>query len=446
MHHSTVRDYGIINSTDRTTDSIIIDIEGSEHSSELDHVAIVPHQSQELLNNSPRIHRLYEKMNDSKAAKFIYALAVSSGMAMYNYRKEAVQGAYAKGASSAAVSLACNILVSYEFCLKSPFLAAAVLSEIHKKPKLSLVVLSALIASGSLTAQLIHSQPATWAAAIGSSAFLNYAATRLSGLIDNDRSAVGNLAIGGIGLAAFSPLVCIWLGDTASLVSAPSIPKMIAGGLNTAAYASGTAAAALGALGSFITTLFYCQAIKGVPGKIKALYDAWQELLETKLSMGSKSSAVAAGFLALITAGAMGYAGYYSMTGFYVAILNALQCSSTPGELCWLTNAVGLSSAAMDFIATVEQILSGMVNTSAIIPPFAKMLKAVSTYSRTPTVDAGTDDIADTPNVVDQAASGVSDSNPVCNRLALCCCPISSDENQALIQGQSDEPSILIAS
>lgn len=333
------------------------------------------------LANSPRINYFYERVNNSKLAKFSWALCVSYGMAAYNFRKEVEKGNLSAGISSASVSLICNILVSYEFCLKSPFLAAAVLSEIHKNPKLSLVVVSALISSGALTAQLIHEQPVAWQVAIGTSAFLNYAATRLAGLIDNDRSLASNAFIGSVGLATFFPLVYIWLTDTASLFSSPSIPKMITTPLAKGAYVAGSTVAIFGAIGSFITTLFYCQAISSVPKKVKLLYEAWCDLLEKDLGLGANSSKLLGGFLALITAASLSYVGYYSMAGFYLAILTALECTSVSGELCWLTQALDLSSIWIDVLATFQQVITGMVNASALIPAFTKFLKLATIQS-----------------------------------------------------------------
>ncbi len=179
-----------------------------------------PHCSSNQKNhlaNHPGINHYFEKLNSSKTAKLAWALSVSSGMALYNYRKEIMEGSLSDAVLSSLVSLSCNIFVSYEFCLKSPFLAAAILSKLHKNPKSAIVVLAALISSSALTAQLVHQQPITWATTIGTSAFLNYAATRLTGLIDNDRSFTSNAGLGLLGLATFSPLVCVWLGDAASL-------------------------------------------------------------------------------------------------------------------------------------------------------------------------------------------------------------------------------------
>ncbi len=353
----------------------------------------------DLLQRSPRVFRLYNTMNKSKLAKLLWALSVSSGMALYNYRKEVEKGNPTTGITSASVSLACNILVSYEFCLKSPFLAAAALSELHKNPKLSLVVLLALISSGALTAQLIHEQPIIWEALIGSSAFLNYAATRLTGLIDNNRSWKGNALMGSVGLVAFSPLVCIWLGDTASLFSSLSIPKMITSpsSLSVGTYAAGGAVVLFGAIGSFITTLFYCQAISSVPKKLNLLYQAWCNLLEHNLGFGAKSSQLLGGSLALITAASLSYVGYYSMAGFYLAVLTALECTPVEGELCWFTKAVDLSSLWMDVLCIFQQVITGMVNASALIPAFTKFIECATVK---------TESASTALNVADSQSSG----------------------------------------
>lgn len=340
--------------------------------------------SDELLHSAPSINRLYEKMNNSSIAKFIWASSVAVGMALYNYRKETVSGNSTSGISSAAISLGCNICVSYEFCLKSPFLAIAALSRLHKKPSKSLLnVILALIASGALTAQLVHQQPLIWSMLIGSSAFLNYSATRLWGLIDNDRSWKGNLVLGSTGIAVFFPLVCVWMGDTASLFSAPSLPKMVSHNLDRGLYVAGSASALFGIVGSFITVIFYCQAAKSVPAKLKILYHAWRDLLHHNLGMSNNFSGVLGGIFAFMTAACLGYVGYYSMTGFYFAVLSALACSPVVGEMCWFTSALNLSLSWADILATLQQVLVGLVNTGALIPIFVKFLDKLTFFSNT---------------------------------------------------------------
>lgn len=332
-----------------------------------------------VLESSPRINAWYERLNDSQLLKVFYAMAMSIPMASYNLRKEMVKGNLSAGIGSGLVSLGCNMLVSYEFCLKSPFLAAAILSEIRKRPKLALTVVAGLMASGALTAQLVHEQPVEWAVPI-SLAFLNYAATRLSGLVDNNRSWKGNLAMGAVGVLSFFPLVDIWMGDTASLFSMPSIPRMVSDHLAVGSYVGGSFAAIFGAVGSIITTLFYCQAISSIPDKIKTLYESWSNLLEQNIGFGPASSKILGGFLAMITAGVLGYVGYYSMAGFGVAVSAALQCAPA-GELCWLSNLLDISSAWIDVLATFQQVVSGLVNTSALIPAFSKFVEKCTVYS-----------------------------------------------------------------
>lgn len=285
--------------------------------------------------------------------------------------------------------------------------------------------MAALSSAGSSTAQLVQGQPAFWSALIGSTTFVNIASTNLAGLIDNDRSLLKNLAVGGLGLVVFSPLACIWMGDTARLFSVQSIPKMISGNLDASGYAAGSAEAAFGAMGSFIEVLFFCHAIKGIPAKVMALYDAWRDLLKENLSLGAKSSAVLGGFLALITAAAIGYVGYYSMSGYYIAILNALKCSSAAGELCWLSNALDLSSIAIDFIAKVQQACVGMVNASAIVPVFTKLLQAAtianSALQRSESLDSPVSIVDGAASQLESVRAVGSDSVDTGKCWALCC-------------------------
>ena len=122
--------YGAIIEDDNENRESIVVITTEEGN---DEGAVVPLTSSDaLLAASPKIKYLYEKMDGSKIAKTGYSGLISLGMALYSYRKEKAEGDISTAISSAVVSLACNILVSYEFCLKSPFLAASVLSEIRK--------------------------------------------------------------------------------------------------------------------------------------------------------------------------------------------------------------------------------------------------------------------------------------------------------------------------
>lgn len=220
------------------------------------------------------------------------------------------------------------------------------------------------------------------------------------------------------------------MSDTARFFSAPSIPKMISDRLGASEYASGVAVAAFGAMGSFIEVLFFCQAIKGIPAKTRALYNAWRDLVEKNLGLGPKASAITGGILALMTASCLGYVGYYAVVGYYVAVSSALSCSPRGGELCWLSNALNLSVAAMDFIATVQQIGIGMINTSAIIPVFTKLLEAATVkHSGINNSEIGSDR---GEQGMDQAPSISQTSNSHRSRLALCCCP-RYEESQPLI-------------
>ncbi len=366
---------------------------------------------QTILDSSPRTKAWYEWSNGKHIVKLIGGVVAAAPMAMYNLIKEIEKGNLSAGIGSAIVSFGCNMAIFYSFeLIKSPFFAFAILSESCKRPTLAVVVVAGLTASGALTAQLVHGQPVKWAVPI-SLAFVNYAATRLVGLVDNNRSWRGNLAMGGVGLVLFSPLVSIWMGDTASLFSMPSIPKMVSDHLTVGSYVGGSFAAAFGAIGSIITVLFYCQAISSIPGRIEALYEGLSNFFEQYMGFGPTSSKMLSGFLTVITIGALSYGGYYSMAGFGVAVSAALQCTPA-GELCWLSNLLDISSAWIDFLAIFEQAASGLVNASALISATTNagplIIKALTKVLEACTVGHG--NAADNPSnvVVEGANSGES--------------------------------------
>ncbi len=157
---------------------------------------------------------------------------------------------------------------------------------------------------------------------------------------------------------------------------------MLTNSFRETTYIEGGATAALGSIGSFITVLFYCQAIKSLPKKINLLYKACFNLIKDKTNLGINSSKAFAGFLALIATASLGYLGYYSMTGFYIAVLTAFQCTPNPGELCWLTNSLELSSLWVEALARFQQAATGMINTSALVPAITKLLNKLNSTNK----------------------------------------------------------------
>jgi len=339
-----------------------------------------PLRTTQLLIRCHRINAAYEKINNNSIAKVGWGLFIAYGMALYNYLKESGQGNQATAVASAIVSLICNMLISYAYCLKAPFVAAAILVDMRKNIIQSLSVFAALAASGALTAQLINGQPLLWQILIGISAFANYLLTRTSGIVDNNNSAKNNALTVMVGIGVLCPLGYIWVSDIQDLFGAPTILDMASNHLSIKSYMAGSATAIFGIVGALLTMLFYCQAIKSIPQKMRALYHSWCHFIGNNLGFDPNSMKVKviSGLLTTITAGLLGYTGYYSMEGFNVAVLTALQCMPNSGELCWLTNALGLSSALIDFLAKTQQCITGLVNTSALVPAFKKFLQSLT--------------------------------------------------------------------
>ncbi len=333
--------------------------------------ASLENQLENQLIEYPKIKSTYEFMNNNAFVKLLYVLATAGGMAAYNYKKDKDAGEPLEGLTSGFISLVCNMAIGYEYCLKSPFQATVILAEGREKPGNLFLIFLGIVASITLTAQLVHKQPPEWAIPIALSAFLNYFGTRISGLYAHQQTineAAMTIAVTGIVLF---PLVMIWLQDTAALFDSKddSISNIIKDYINgelidKKSYAIATGLFILGALGSAITLLFYGNAIKSIPGKISELYNT--------LRMCTK---FLDGLLSFILVSGVGSLGYYSMDGFGVSIRNGLESG---GEIDYL------SSEFDSMIEFIIQFIVGLINTSAMIPAVTKV---VEQYCSTRTID-----------------------------------------------------------